>query len=258
MNNKITAYKMLAMAGISWGLMACTSNNYDSINARDDSTKGYSLKAEFPTSRERLTVVVERQSTKGSGADYHDPGYDYRNVGQPPVRKLVEVRPGITTQDNFTLSANSIGFKWNVFDKPKLGLNLFFNAMQINSHIDIDVPAYLAKAPTAAQVKTSDVEFAHKVELYVPLSERVRLTGSLLLAGGNGGGGASLNTSGVGFDFLANKNFTLGLGYKRWHYDLDVDSTASTLLDKEILNFSSKSRVSLSTKGVSGELSYRF
>lgn len=259
MSKKIIVYKMLAMACTSWCLMACTSSNsYDSIRANDTNTTGYSVKAEFPTSHERVTVVAEHQATKGDDTSYHYPVNDYRSTNEAPFREWVEVRPAIITQNNFALSANSIGVKWNVLDKPKFGLSLYLNIMQMKSEVDIDVPAYLTKERTSAQVKTSDVDLAGKVELYVPIGTRVRFVSSLLTAGNLINEEASLDTFSLGFDYLASKNITLGLSYKRWNYYLDNDPIADTILDKEVLNFSSKSEVHLSSKGISGELSYRF
>lgn len=246
--------KLVAITGLGMALTSCSSNQYDPIRASDSSTVGYSAKAEFPTKSERWAFVAEHQATKGSGADRHDAGWDYSSQ----TGSGSEVRPVVTTQDSFTISANSLGVKWHALDKTHIGMNLYFNLMQINADIDVAVPAYLAVAPTSAHVKLSDVKFSHKFELYVPLSERVRITSAILLAGDVFSEGESLTTLGVGLDYLLSEKVTLGLGYKKWFYESVGEKASGEPLSNKTLIFTSGSDVELTSSGVSGELTYRF
>jgi hypothetical protein len=252
MKNKTTTLsKLVAITGVGLALMNCSSQQYDPIRASDSSTLGYSAS-------ERWAFVAEHQATKGSGADTHDKGYDYLPRQTGSGSEYVEVRPLVTTQDSFTISANSLGVKLQALDKTHIGMNLYFNLMQINADIDVAVPAYLAVAPTSAHVKLSDVKFSHKFELYVPLSERVRITSAILLAGDVFSEGQSLTTLGVGLDYLLSEKVTLGLGYKKWFYESAGEKASGERLSDKTLIFTSGSDVDLSSSGVSGELTYRF
>jgi hypothetical protein len=135
-------------------------------------------------------------------------------------------------------------------------MNFYLALVHLNASVDIDVPAYLSYAPTKAHLRQSNTTLSPKFELYIPVAERVRITGSILFAGD--ADDLSVNVLGLSLDYLATKNITLGLGFKTWEYESSKDATSATPLAQDKFNFSSKSNVDLSSSGISGELTYRF
>ncbi len=250
MNNKIILGKICAFSTLCLALISCSSNHYDSIEVNDSSAYSYGAKAVIPTGKERVDIVLEYQGTQGEGPDNHDAGREYKNGGYE------QVRPAVTTQNNFSIDAASAGVKWNLLDKRYLGMNMYFNVMQLSTNIEINVPAYLMTPPTRVDVSKDSILFAPRFELYVPISKHLRIAGSILGAG-LVDDEVSLSVGSISLDYLLNKNLTLGLGYKNWDYNSlgDLDSKN---LPEDRLNFSSKSEVSLNASGISGELAYRF
>ena len=251
MNNKMIPSQLCALSALSLGLMGClSSNNYDSINIKDNSAYSYGVKAVIPTGKERVDIVLEYQGTQGEGADNHDAESEYKNGGYE------QVRPAVKTQNNFSIDAASAGVKWNLLDKRYLGMNMYFNVMQVSPEIEIDVPAYLTAAPTRVSVSQDTFLFAPKFELYVPVSKHLQITGSIL---GSGllNEETTLSIASISLDYLINKNLTLGLGYKNWGYNSSGDREEAVLA-KDRLHFSSKSEISLDASGIAGELAYRF
>jgi hypothetical protein len=252
MNKKIILSNFCALSALSLALAGCSSNSYDSIHASDDSAYSYGVKAVIPTGKERVDIVLEYQGAQGKDSDVHEAEFDYSYDGTEYT--VSEIRPTITTQDSFSLDAISVGAKWNLLDKRYLGMNIYFNVMHLSTSVDIDIPAYLSVAPSTVQVDKNTIQFAPKFELYVPLFEHIQVTGSILTMGALQD--TSLTISSISVDYELAKNLTLGLGYKNWsYYSLESDNTK---LSKDILNFSDQSNISLTAKGISGELAYRF
>lgn len=254
--NKTTFCKLIAISGLSLVLMNCSSNPYDPVTVRDKGAANYGAKLLIPTSNKRIDVVFEHQGTRGEGLDSHGGNYDYKTNTQTHQSDLIEVRPPITTQDSFDLSATSFAVKWNLLDKSAIGMNFYLALVYLNASVDIDVPAYLSYARTKAHLRQSNTTLSPKFELYIPITERVRIIGSVLSS--HMTEDLAFNVFGVGLDYLATKNITLGLGYKAWEYESSKDATSVTPLAKDKFNFSSKSNVDISSNGISGELTYRF
>lgn len=248
----ISMFKMAVILSFGLVLLGCTtSGSYDSVYARDRGAENYSAKLLVPTAIKSLDIVIEQQGTRGDGFEYHYPKYAQKYNNQTKRSETTEIRPAITTQDSFAISATSLGVKWNFFDRPRLGMNFYVAVMKVNAKTDISVPAYLAYAPTQEQVKHSSTTLSQELEIYVPITERLRLVSSLML-------GPSVNISSHGVEYRATNQITLGLGHKRWNYDEISNTIVDTPLQIDKLNFSSKSNMSLDSSGISGELTYRF
>lgn len=255
-NTKMTTCKLIAISGLSLALMNCASNDYDSINARDKHAYSYSAKVLIPTKSERLDIVFEHQGTQGDASDIHAATIDYKYDNQTQLYTRTEVRPEVTTQDSFKITADSIGLKWNFVKANHFGMNFYFNIMQLNTSIDITVPAYLTNAPSKQHVSLSDNIFAPKFEVYVPLTERLNASASISVAGALDDDSVSMLDLSV--NYLLTKNFSFGLGAREWGYSLGDDSATDTSLAKDKINFSANSNISLMSKGVFGQLMYRF
>jgi hypothetical protein len=231
-------------------------NDYDSIGAHDKRSYNYNAKVLIPTKSNRLDIVAEHQGTQGDAADIHDASIDSKWDSQIHLSTKTEIRPEITTQNSFKISANSLGLKWNFVKARHFGMSFYFSAMHLNTDIDIAIPAYLTNAPSEQHIALSDNIFSPKFEVYAPLTKRLMFSGSISYAGVLDDDWLSMLQ--ISVNYLLTENFSLGLGAKQWNYSLGDDGAADASLTKDKLNFSAKSKISLISNGILGELNYRF
>ncbi len=255
-NTAMTGCKLIAISGLSLVLMNCASNDYDSINVRDKRAYSYSAKVLIPTESKRLDVVIEHQGTQGSSADFHEATTDYKVDSTTFLSTTTVIRPAVTTQNSFNTRADSIGLKWNFVNARHFGMNFYFSVMHLNTKIDIDIPAYSTNAPSQQHISLNDNVFAPKFEVYAPLTKRLKFSGSISVAGVFDDDSISMLE--VGVSYLLTENLSFGIGAKQWDYSLGDDFATDPSLAKDKFNFSASSDISLSSRGVFGQLAYRF
>lgn len=236
--------KIAAIGGCSLSLMHC-STVADNVKVADSNTPSYSLSFAHKTSPDsRWAIAGDLQSTQGTGTQVFPEEVQYSQGNQTAVR------PEITTRDDFRLTAASLSARWTLLDQQHLKMNIYFGGTQVNADVDI-------RDGNGGKWHLSRDTFAFtpKFELIYPINEKLSLVASTtdMLQRET-----SYSSELIALNFHLNETIALSLGYKRWTYDDDPDTSSALVYPTNQLSFDRTSELEIRSKGVMGGIAFNF
>ncbi len=215
----------LLLAVVCIPLMSCSASKSNvkpqPIKPSNDGTSNYTVKISKEIPNSQFGVVVEHQAIMGDGKQYL-PADNYYEVNSNPyltylTDKILISRPSDTVQVDYSLTTTSLSGKWNVLNFQRFVLNFYAGLSNVQSKIDT-----IGSRGFTQRNDYHHTQLLGKVELSVPITHKLRITGAASEAVGRGFD-HSLLTETLSFNYQVSKLIQLTAGYQYVQYDVSSD-----------------------------------
>jgi hypothetical protein len=225
----------------------------DDVKTEDNHVLYYKVSAAKDIPDTSLGLMIEAQGTKGEGTQF----FSEEEIRPYVHSKPVQIRPAVTTQNEFSLRSTSIVGKWNALNNSHVGINVYLGGIDLDAHVKVIEPS---GKTTELQHRTHTV--TQKFEMYWPITPKLKVTGGIAESFRSD---FEARTFSLSLDYQLTKAFEFSLGYNKWTYDFSDDSfqinvqgSSGTAENDSGLIFNSHSEISLDTAGVQAGVGFKF